>query len=78
LNHFTVPFPSTAVLDGSPLTVTRATLAPGYIGYYMVELQIPPIVNRGVGELRIVMNGEESNRVKLYLESDPGSSQPSE
>jgi hypothetical protein len=44
----------------------------------MVELQIPPIVNRGVGELRIVMNGEESNRVKLYLESDPGSSQPSE
>ena len=60
----------TAFLDGSPLTVTRATLAPGYVGYYVVEMQIPPIVNRGVGELRIVMNGEESNSVKLYLESD--------
>jgi uncharacterized protein (TIGR03437 family) len=65
-----VSAPVTAFLDGSPLTVTGATLAPGYVGYYVVELQIPPIVNRGVGELRIVMNGEESNRVKLYLESD--------
>ncbi len=62
--------PVTAFLDGSPVPVTRATLAPGYIGYYVVELQIPAIVNRGTAELRIVMNGEESNRVKLYLESD--------
>jgi uncharacterized protein (TIGR03437 family) len=60
----------TAFLDGAPVSVTRATLAPGYIGYYVVELQIPAIVNRGTAELRIVMNGEESNRVKLYLESD--------
>jgi uncharacterized protein (TIGR03437 family) len=63
--------PVTAFLDGAPVTVTRATLAPGYIGYYVVELRIPAIVNRGTAELRIVMNGEESNRVKLYLESDP-------
>jgi hypothetical protein len=27
-------------------------------------------VNRGTSELRIVVNGEESNRVRLYLESD--------
>jgi hypothetical protein len=33
-------------------------------------LQIPAIVNRGTSELRILMNGEESNRVKLYLEPD--------
>jgi uncharacterized protein (TIGR03437 family) len=65
-----VTAPVTAFLDGSPVSVTRATLAPGYIGYYVVELQIPAIVNRGTAELRIVMNGEESNRVKLYLESD--------
>lgn len=57
-----------AFLDGHPIEVTRAVLAPGYVGYYMVELQIPSIVNRGVSELRIVMNGEESNRVKLSLE----------
>jgi uncharacterized protein (TIGR03437 family) len=58
----------TAFLDGVPLTVTSATLAPGYVGYYMVQLEMPSIVNRGVSELRIVMNGVESNRVKLYLE----------
>ncbi len=58
----------TAFLDGRPVEVTRAVLAPGYVGYYMVELQIPAIVNRGASELRLVMNGAESNRVKLYLE----------
>ncbi len=60
----------TAFLDGRPIDVTRAVLAPGYVGYYLVELQIPAIVNRGASELRIVMNGEESNRVKLYLEPE--------
>ena len=62
--------PVTAYLDGTPIKVTRATLAPTFIGNYLVELQIPLIVNRGVSELRIVVNGEESNRVKLYLESN--------
>jgi uncharacterized protein (TIGR03437 family) len=57
-----------AFLDGRPMEVTRAVLAAGYVGYYVVELQIPAIVNRGANELRIVMNGVESNRVKLYLE----------
>jgi uncharacterized protein (TIGR03437 family) len=60
----------TAFLDGRQIQVTRAVLAPGYVGYYLVELQIPAIVNRGASEFRIVMNGEESNRVKLYLEPD--------
>jgi uncharacterized protein (TIGR03437 family) len=62
--------PVTAFIDGSSVEVTRATLAPGYVGYYLVELRIPAIVNRGTSELRIVVNGEESNRVKLYLEAD--------
>ena len=60
----------TAYLDGTPVQVTRATLAPGYVGYYIVEMQIPSILNRGTSELRVLMNGEESNRVKLYLEPD--------
>ncbi len=59
-----------AFLDGTPVEVTNATLAPGYTGYYIVELRIPALVNRGASELRIVMNGEESNRVKLYLEPE--------
>jgi uncharacterized protein (TIGR03437 family) len=60
----------TAFLDGTPIEVAKATLAPSYVGYYVVELQIPSIVNRGEAELRVVMNGQESNRVKLYLEPD--------
>lgn len=60
----------TAFLDGRPIEVTRAVLAPGYVGYYMVELQIPAIVNRGASELRLMMNGTESNSVRLSLEPD--------
>ena len=58
----------TAFLDGRPTEVTRASLAPGYVGYYIVEMQIPAIVNRGASELQIVMNGAGSNSVKLSLE----------
>ncbi len=62
--------PVTAYLDGTPIRVSRATLAPTLVGNYLVELEIPRLVNRGVSELRIVVNSEESNRVRLYL--DPG------
>ncbi len=57
-----------AFLDGVPLEVTKATLAPGYIGYYTVELQLPALVNRGANELKLVMNGGTSNTVRIYLE----------
>jgi uncharacterized protein (TIGR03437 family) len=60
--------PVTAFLDGTPIRVINATLAPTFVGNYLVELEIPSLVNRGANELRIVVNGEESNRVKLYLE----------
>jgi len=60
--------PVAAFLDGSPVQVLSATLAPTLIGNYLVELQIPAFVNRGASELRIVVSGEESNRVRLYLE----------
>lgn len=60
--------PVTAFLGGAPILVTSATLAPTLVGNYLVELQIPAIVNRGANELRIVVDGEESNRVKLFLE----------
>ena len=57
-----------AFLDGAPLEVTKATLAPGYVGYYVVELKIPTTVTAGVRELRLIMNGEQSNPVKMYLD----------
>jgi uncharacterized protein (TIGR03437 family) len=65
----------TAFVDGTPVEVSRATLAPGYVGYYLVELQIPAVVNRGTSELRIVVNGEESNRVKLFLDAERAAAQ---
>src|SRR5207302_4217636 len=34
-----------AFLNGTPVPVTRATLAPGYIGFYQVEVQLPAINN---------------------------------
>jgi uncharacterized protein (TIGR03437 family) len=57
-----------AYLDRAPVEVTRATLAPGYIGLYLVELQLPALVNAGPSELYITANGQDSNRVRVSLE----------
>ena len=57
-----------AFLDGEPLQVTRAVLAPGYVGLYLIEVQLPALVNRGPAELRIQAEGQDSNRVRVYLE----------
>jgi uncharacterized protein (TIGR03437 family) len=57
-----------AYLDGSPVEVTSATLAPGYVGFYLVEIQLPRITNAGPGELMIEAEGQASNRVRLYIE----------
>jgi uncharacterized protein (TIGR03437 family) len=59
----------TASLDGSPVEVTQAVLAPGYIGFYLVEIQIPKIVNAGPADLYIeAAEGRQSNHVRLYIE----------
>lgn len=57
-----------AYLDRGPVEVTRATLAPGYVGLYLVELQLPAILNAGPAELYIAADGQESNRVRVYLQ----------
>lgn len=57
-----------AWLSGAPLEVSRAVLAPGYVGFYLVEIEIPPIVNYGPSELYIDAGGRESNRVRLVIE----------
>jgi uncharacterized protein (TIGR03437 family) len=56
-----------AYLDRVPVPVTRAELAPGYVGFYLIELQLPPIVNAGPAELFLSADGQESNRVQLTL-----------
>ena len=57
-----------AYLDRVPVPVTRAALAPGYIGFYLIEVQLPAIVNAGPAELYITADGQGSNRVQVVLE----------
>jgi uncharacterized protein (TIGR03437 family) len=55
-------------LDGTPLQVTSATLAPGYIGFYLIEAQLPAIANLGTSALYLTADGQESNRVQIVIE----------
>jgi len=57
-----------AYLDRAPVEVLSATLAPGYIGLYLVEIRLPAIVNSGPAELFVTADGQESNRVRIQLE----------
>ncbi len=57
-----------AYLDGNPVPVTRATLVPGYVGFYLIEVQLPLVLNAGTSELYISADGQESNRVPLAVD----------
>jgi len=57
-----------AFLDGSPLQVTGAKLLPGYIGFYLIEVQLPAITNAGPSQLYVTADGHESNRVLMVIE----------
>ena len=58
----------TVTIGGANAPVSFSGLAPGYVGLYLVELQLPALVNAGPAELYITADGQESNRVRLYLE----------
>ncbi len=58
----------TVYLDRAPVEVTRAELAPGYVGFYLVEITVPKISNYGPAELYIDVDGNSSNRVRVYIE----------
>jgi uncharacterized protein (TIGR03437 family) len=59
--------PVKAYLDRQPVEVTRAELAP-FIGYYMIEIEVPAIVNYGPAELYFEAAGKSSNRVRVYIQ----------
>ncbi|MCS7026599.1 MAG: hypothetical protein NZV14_17520 [Bryobacteraceae bacterium] len=59
--------PVAVFVDREPVPVTRAILAPGYTGFYLVEFQLPKLVNAGPAELYLTAAGEPSNRVILHL-----------
>ena len=56
-----------AYLDGGELTVSRATLAPGYVGMYLVEVQLPVVANYGAMELYVSADGQDSNHVQIVI-----------
>ena len=57
-----------AFLAGEPVEVTRATLAPGYVGMYLIEVQLPSLVDRGTVDFYLEAQGRESNRIRIELE----------
>jgi uncharacterized protein (TIGR03437 family) len=57
-----------AFVNGAPVPVTRATLAGGFIGFYVIEIQLPALNNSGPAELYITADGVESNRVQFTIE----------
>lgn len=67
-NPPSVVAPVRAFLDGTPIQVIRATLAPGYIGFYLVEAQLPSLTNAGTSELHLSVAGEDSNPVAIAIE----------
>jgi uncharacterized protein (TIGR03437 family) len=57
-----------AFLDRVPLSVHKATLAPGYVGFYLVEVELPDLVNAGAADLFIEADGQASNHVRIHIE----------
>jgi uncharacterized protein (TIGR03437 family) len=60
--------PVRVYLNGNPLQVVRATLAPGNVGWYLVEAQLPVIANFGASDLYISASGQDSNHVRIVIE----------
>jgi uncharacterized protein (TIGR03437 family) len=56
-----------AYLDLSEVPVARATLAPGYVGMYLVEVQLPVVANYGAMEFHVAADGQESNQVQIVI-----------
>lgn len=67
-NPPSVVAPVAAFLNGTQIPVTRQVLAPGYTGIYLVEVELPKLVNYGPGELSITAGGQASNPVRVYIE----------
>jgi uncharacterized protein (TIGR03437 family) len=60
--------PVQAFLDRAPIEVTRTVLAPGYIGLYLVEVQLPALVNAGPAEIYLGSGDQQSNRVRVWVD----------
>lgn len=59
--------PVEAFVNGLRIPVLKATLAPGYAGIYLVEMELPAVLDEGLAELRIVAAGNASNPVGIHV-----------
>ncbi|MEZ5401231.1 MAG: hypothetical protein R2729_16290 [Bryobacteraceae bacterium] len=59
--------PIRVLVDRIPVKVEKATLAPGYVGFYVVEVVLPDVVNVGPAEIVLEAGGERSSSATLYL-----------
>jgi uncharacterized protein (TIGR03437 family) len=59
--------PVEALLSGAPLPTSFAGLAPGFVGLYQVNLQLPPVLGDGTHPLRITTRGINSNAVNITV-----------
>ena len=60
--------PVKAYLNGAPLRVVSSTLAGGYIGTYIVQVELPAVLNSGSAELAIEAGNRLSNAVRIFTE----------
>jgi uncharacterized protein (TIGR03437 family) len=60
--------PVRVLLDGFDLPVLRATLAPGYIGYYLVEVRLPAFLDTGISALVVDAGGNVSPPAGIHLD----------
>jgi uncharacterized protein (TIGR03437 family) len=55
-------------ISGQELTPSRAILAPGYVGFYLVEFTLPQILNQGWQDLRVVASGRSSQALRFFVD----------
>lgn len=55
-------------ISGVPLEDVEAVLAPGYVGFYLIEARLPAMLDAGPAELRVVALGSASSPVRVYVE----------
>jgi uncharacterized protein (TIGR03437 family) len=56
------------LIDGVPLEDVEARLAPGYVGFYLIEARLPAMLDAGPAELRVAAGGNASGPVRVYIE----------
>jgi uncharacterized protein (TIGR03437 family) len=57
-----------ASIDGARADVLYSGLAPGYLGLYQVNIQLPADLTPGVRNLSLLVGGARSNAVRLAVQ----------